>query len=392
MKPVAILVSPTGLDGYPPVQHQARLLAAAGFKVEIITSPLAWGDGAVSFSGDGVSVHAKTLRKTNKVGAVQRAMDFVATLAMLRRQHGSGHLIEIAYEPLGMLYSDVAPFRPEIRIAHFHELLVSPGTIWLESRLRRAIRGYQLTVVPDPGRAASIAGKLGLTVQPTVVPNFPMAAGIEPAPACRASREFFEVIYCGSVGPTQKLDIIGASVASWPQQAVFTILGNDLSQYAQELRQRALAARLGDRVRFEGWIAFDALPQRLAEADLAISLLDPAYELWRTALGASNKRYQYMQAGLAQIGDMNPGVAEMLEGRGIGRCVREHTPEAIAAVVWEYAADPERCRREGEKARALHLAEFNYERAFQPVLAWIEAALARQTSRLSQGWLARRSA
>jgi hypothetical protein len=131
------------------------------------------------------------------------------------------------------------------------------------------------------------------------------------------------------------------------------------------------------RVRVEGWVPFEALVQRLASAWLGISLLDPARLVWRTALGASNKRYLYMQAGLPQIGDMNPGVSDLLEGSDIGRCVTSFSPAEIAAIVRTYEADRNRCLREGERARTLVRERYNYQAGMQPLLAWIDAHVPR---------------
>jgi hypothetical protein len=107
---------------------------------------------------------------------------------------------------------------------------------------------------------------------------------------------------------------------------------------------------------------------RLSEADLAIALLDGSTAQWSTALGASNKRYQFMKAGLPQIGDFNPGVPELIEGNGIGACVTAHDPGQIAALVRAYVTDDRRRRIEGARAFSLHRAEFNYEHAFQRLL------------------------
>jgi glycosyltransferase involved in cell wall biosynthesis len=181
----------------------------------------------------------------------------------------------------------------------------------------------------------------------------------------------FEVVYCGAIGTLQKLDLIISSVANWPRNTTLALIGNDRTDIATALKQQVEQLGLGDRVRFEGWLPYPALRARLAAAALGILMLDTSYEQFRTALGASNKRYQYMQAGLPQIGDMNPGVADLLEGQGIGRCVRSFDSAELATAVAEYANNPERCAVEGQRAYELHRTTYNYERAFRPVLEWI---------------------
>ncbi len=145
----------------------------------------------------------------------------------------------------------------------------------------------------------------------------------------------------------QKLDEIIRSVPSWPQHADLVIIGNDTKPTANSLRHIRDDLGLQDRVRFLGWLETADAELRMSQADLGICLLDPKFEQFRTALGASNKRYQFMKAGLPQIGDMNPGVSDLLEG--IGACVSSHAPEQIAELVTAYASDPKRCAEEVQR-------------------------------------------
>lgn len=377
ISPAAILVSPAPVDGYPPVQHQARMLANAGYRVELLTTALPWTAPTIGFAQPGVTVHAVPELPGGALGAAGRVWRFVSKLTNLRRKSArGGPIIEIAYEPAGVLYSDLAPGRPPVRIAHFHETLQNFERQWIERRLRSAIRGFGLAVVADADRGLILQEQLSIPASSVaVVPNYPPLERSRPQP--RSPDAPFSVVYCGTLGLHQKLDLIIRSVRHWPATSEFRIIGQAGTATGDLLRTLARDEGVGDRVIFEGWVAYDQVPRRLAEADLSISLLDPSFEQWRTALGASNKRYQYMQAGLAQIGDMNPGVAELLEGQSIGRCVRSHEVDEISALVNAYAADPEARRRDGERAKALHESLYNYQAAFQPVVDWLAARLNR---------------
>jgi glycosyltransferase involved in cell wall biosynthesis len=374
----ALLVSPAPVDGYPPVQHQARLLADAGYRVELVTVPLAWSaaggvaDG-VKFNHPGVAVQTVRVFDPGRRASLRRAAEFIKAITRSRRRLvADGYrLVEIAYEPVGIAYSDMAPCRRPTRIAHFHECLQRLDTSRLERRLAKSMRYFQKIVVADDGRAAILRTQLVLDVLPLAVPNFPMMMP-NLGRVYKAAAAQFEVIYCGSIGFDQKLDQIIDSVPHWPKQAVFSIAGHDGSAIAQQLKAHARRLGVEDRVRFLGWTDYDDLPKRLAQAQLGISLLDQSFEQWRTALGASNKRYQYMQAGLPQIGDLNPGVKELLEDQGIGYCLKSDAPTELASIVAAYAADPDRGHREGQRAEALHLSHYNYQCAFQPLLSWLK--------------------
>ncbi|MWV26982.1 glycosyltransferase [Aurantiacibacter rhizosphaerae] len=365
-----ILVSPHPVDGYPPVQNQACLLADTGWAVELITTPLASGPRGMRFSHPGVTVHEIEAGPGGKLGALQRAYRFVSTLSTLRR-NAHGPVVEVAFEPSGQFYSDMAWARPAVRIAHFHECLQSFEESFLEKRLVKAIAGYQLVVVPDEGRGELIREQLKLSSLPTIVPNYPLL-GAHEALLERGEREGFEVIYCGSISTRQMLGVVVKSVSQWPESARLTIIGSTQKPAAQEIIDIARQEGVSERVDFLGWVPYDKVKQRLAEADLGISLLDGRFDQWRTALGASNKRYQYMQAGLPQIADMNPGVPELIEGQGIGRCLTNFCEIELASLVSEYASDAERCQREGARAFGLFKARYNYAEPFCSVIRFME--------------------
>lgn len=371
-RPTAILVSPGSVDGYPPVQAQAQLLADAQFNVELVTTrfPHAASKG-VRFEYPGVNV--TVANDGGRFGGPGRMAAFIGALAQVRvrARRRSSRIVEIAYDPTGMLYSDYAPFRPRFRIAHFHELLDDHHAFWRERRLTAAISGFDRVVVPDYERAKLLSARLRLSRDPIVVPNYPIKDSFAPNTAHR-STDSFEVIYSGSIGYQQKVDFIGKSVSLWPPNAQLTVIGPTDRPTARKIQQELAAENLENRVRFEDWLDFSALPARLSSAQLGISLLTPSLDLWQFSLGASNKRYLYMKAGLAQVGDMNPGVTELIEGRAIGRCLRAFDPDELAVIIASYASNPDLARSQGQYAFNLYRQEFNYNSAFMPLLREIE--------------------
>lgn len=368
----AILISPGPIDGYPPVQHQARLLADAGFSVDVITTPRG-PDAKVVFTHPRVRTTALPLRLGRGIPTLARARDFISAATVARRRHAASRVVEIAFDPLGMLYSDASLGRPQMRIAHFHEVLDQFDKSWLQRRLRKSIRHYSKIICADHARAALLKSQLDLAKEPLVVPNYPLALTPPGEPVEKGS-DTFEVVYAGSLGQDQKIDTLLASLHDWPPRSKLTLLGDARQNWIQRLLEGVPAA-VQNRLNFEGWLDYSKLPLRLAKANLAVSLLDPSVLNWNTSVGASNKRYEYMRAGLPQIGDMNPGVPELLEGNGIGACVKSFDPREITALVHEYASDPRRCAEEGRRAYALHTCRFNYQTAFAPILREIKSAL-----------------
>jgi glycosyltransferase involved in cell wall biosynthesis len=248
-----------------------------------------------------------------------------------------------------------------------------------ERRLPAALRQFQKVVVPDAERARLLQIQTGLLEAPSVVPNYPKLA--PPYKETAAEGTAFDVIYSGSLAFDKKLDVIIKSVRLWPERARLTLLGDDTRPEAQQLKRVARDAGLAGRVHFEGWLALDVLAARLRQAHLAISLLDSTTDQWKFSVGASNKRYQYMQAGLAQIGDANPGVPELLAGHGVGRCPNVVTEGEIADLVSYYASHDVVRRQEGRRAELLYRERLNYDTAFRPLLDWILTEAHRHSNR-----------
>lgn len=366
-----MLISPAPIDGYPPVQNQARILADRGYRVSVLTTPKV-NSRHIDFEYPGVSVTCISATGAGRVKAAKRLSLFCANIWRWRSRFQGEDGIEIAYEPLGFFYSDITPAKPRMRVAHLHENLSRMDSAWIEGRLKGTLHDYQFVSVADSRRGEELQRQLDLVTPPFVIPNYPLIAEQDQEAVQHRQGQGFEVIYAGSIGTHQCLDLIVRSVPLWPAGSRLAIVGNDDSDIGRALKRLAGELDVADRVKFEGWLPYERIVERLSQADMAISMYSKEFSNTLDSLGASNKRYIYMKAGLPQIGDNIPGVPELLEGRGVGLCLGEDTPEAIAAIVRCYAEDPDRCRREGELARALVEREFNYESAFEPVLDEIE--------------------
>ena len=103
MKRDFILVSPGPLDGYPPVQYQARLLADAGHRVQVVTMPLRADLSDSSFSHPGVQVTCID-GQTTFGGRIKRNLAFCAAIIVARARAQRRSVIEIAYDPIGIYY------------------------------------------------------------------------------------------------------------------------------------------------------------------------------------------------------------------------------------------------------------------------------------------------
>lgn len=280
----------------------------------------------------------------------------------LRRQP----LLEIDFDPNGVVVGQWAKGHSNLLIHHHHEILFADGTSRHTRPARIALPNADLVVVADEGRRALMEGTDPKPKRVLTVRNAPLACDVIISPKRRT--EAFSVVYFGVISNIQCLDVIVKSMALWPPETTFHLYGPP-SPFQATLRSIAQANGTASRLFFEGWIDASDLIDRVARHHLAVTLLRPLNDNLQFAAGASNKRFQAMAAGLPQVSDNNPGVSDLVHRHGVGVCVPCEDEAAIAAAVCQYVADPKRVRQEGERARRLVLEKLNYETEFAAILA-----------------------
>ena len=131
-----------------------------------------------------------------------------------------------------------------------------------------------------------------------------------------------------------------------------------------ELRARAVA--LGDRGHF--------LPTPGPDVDEVLSAFDVAVFCPSPTEGAPRAVILGMLAERPCVSTAAEGVADML-GNGTGRIISpENDPIALAAVLSDYAADPERRREEGRRARDLAVERYDAAAVAERVERLLETA------------------
>jgi glycosyltransferase involved in cell wall biosynthesis len=108
---------------------------------------------------------------------------------------------------------------------------------------------------------------------------------------------------------------------------------------------RRLAARLGTRAAFRGWLSPDGLARELAEATV---IAVPS--LWPEPFGLVG--IEGFAAGRPAVGSDTGGIPEWLEDGRSGLTVPAGDVRALAGALGQLLEDPERCRQMGEAGRA----------------------------------------
>jgi glycogen synthase len=100
---------------------------------------------------------------------------------------------------------------------------------------------------------------------------------------------------------------------------------------------------VGDRLRFEGFLAHEWLPAAMAHAELLV--LPSLYEELGTVL------LEAMQAGLPVVASKTGGIPDVIEDGVNGLLVPPGDPEALARTINRLLADRDLARRLSEEAQ-----------------------------------------
>jgi spore maturation protein CgeB len=128
-------------------------------------------------------------------------------------------------------------------------------------------------------------------------------------------------------------------------------------------------------VNFLGAVAREALMRGGVAYDVGLSLLpiDAADPNQRTMTGASNKPFDYLASGLALLVSDLPDWRAMFVEAGFGRAAQPDSIESVEAELAWLLDHPRERVAMGERGRRQVLAAWNYERAFAPVMALMQA-------------------
>jgi glycosyltransferase involved in cell wall biosynthesis len=93
----------------------------------------------------------------------------------------------------------------------------------------------------------------------------------------------------------------------------------------------------GERAHFLGEVGFRELLPLTREAAAGLALFEPLSSSYLYSL--PGKLFEYVQAGVPVIATALPEMRKIIEGYGVGVCLEEYGPDALAAVMRRMAED-----------------------------------------------------
>lgn len=383
-------------------------LAAAGLDVRVITCRQRYEDPGAGLPARetirGVQVHRIATTRFGRAWLPGRALDYLtfylAAAWRLWRLAGRGDVVVAKTDPplLSVVAAPVARLRgarlvnwlqdvfPEVAEALHVGGRAGRLPFALLRRLRnRSLRAAAVNVVLGTRMAETLQRRGIPADRIRIVPNWADGATVRPvAPAANALRTewgldgCFVAGYSGNLGRAHEVDtLVDAMVrlqrtsrsarggdGATPREIRFLFIGGG----ARTPQLQAAVARHGlGNVRFEPYQPQQRLAESLSAADVHIVSLIPDLE----GLIVPSKIYGIAAAGRPAVflGDPDGEIPRMLAEHGIGMTVPPGDGERLAQVLTDLAADPERCRAMGGRARAVFEDRYDKPRA---VAAWRE--------------------
>ncbi|MEL6518681.1 MAG: glycosyltransferase [Pseudomonadota bacterium] len=156
------------------------------------------------------------------------------------------------------------------------------------------------------------------------------------------------LVFVGRLAPVKGLRVLLEAMGALSDPSIrLTIVGDGSERATLE----AMAAPLGDRVRFTGYLSQEEVAQILATAN--------AFVLPSFAEGVPVVLMEAMAAGLPVMATRITGVPELVEDGVSGHLVTPGDPTALAQAITALAARPDGGQAMGQAGRAKVRAEFD---------------------------------
>ncbi len=372
-----LIVHVFGPEGYPPVVNAVRAFAAAGIEVHVVGATLPSFTAMPWPAIPGVIRHPAREWRPGRMASTVSLVAEAVTLA--RRLRPSWIWCS---DPWSLPAAVPASWACNARLAYQEHDSPPPdprGERWSRRALRplrrHALRRADLVVFPN-------AQRLWIARQATgpgrgrdlVVWNVPALAEL-PARPMRTNRSDLRLHFHGSISPFALPMALVDAVASLPH-ATLRIVGYAVGHAAhlERFLERAAALGIADRVEHAGALSRPAALALAGEADVGIAFFRPHPNNINHshALGASNKIFDYLAAGLAVL------VSEADEWHGrivpdFGLSCNPESPASISLALSAFAAQDPDPSALGAAGRERVLAEWHHERVFRPVIEAIGA-------------------
>lgn len=366
--------------GYPPLERGSALLAGRGWKV-LFLGTRAWGGANMEMAAH---PNVEVLRLPFCAGGWRQKAHYLefCLWAAFRAIFWRPDWIYVsdAIACPAALFLESIGFRRVIY--HEHD---SPGPrpsagfferLILSARKRLAQQA-RLCILPNEERARLFEQQVGFPEKIRVVWN---CASLEEVSEAKKETipDHLRLLYQGTLNPERLPWAVLDALATLPAGVTLEVVGYETighSRYVETFKQRVIKQGLSERVRIHPPISRSQGLWRLAlSADVGLSFVSersPDYNMG-TLVGASNKSFEYLAAGLCLLVPDSPEWRRVFVDPGYAVACHPDDPESIRDALQGLLRNPGRLREMGEEGRKRILSDWNYETQFAPVLKRLE--------------------
>lgn len=375
-RPVILFLQATDPAIYPPLINAAWLLSEAGLQSTFLSSPHAENELSMP-DIPGLTIDNMPTRPTFVV-------DRKSYLAYIRRAVGLARSLRpraiYASDPMGALPGLIASRLSGVPLV-YHEHDSPSDSAQLNPLVRRArsfaIRTANVVVFPNAARAEAARADIGFDESRLkIVWNMPRVAEI---PAKAARDDVFTLYYHGSINEQRLPMAVAEAVSQFDRQVRLRIAGYDTSP-----RRRHLSDMAGRYGQWNEGGLIDALGQiekredlltGATTADVGLALMPVRSDDINmvSMVGASNKAFDYMAAGLPIIVSDLADWKAMYVAPGHGFSADPSDAKSLASVIRILLDDPVGRRAMGIRNQARIATEWNYDTHFCEVVDALKA-------------------
>jgi glycosyltransferase involved in cell wall biosynthesis len=323
-----------------------------------------------------IAAHAIPARPSHVMGKATyaRYIAAAAALAIRVRPH-----VVYASDPLGAAPGLLAAYLSGAHLVYHEHDSPMPGALQpLLARLRAAAaRAARLVVFPNEDRARIADAELGFVPDRLrIVWNMPRRDEVPPLAAIPEAPLI--VHYHGSISPDRLPEATIAAVRQFGGRVSLRIAGYEAPGargYISRLEAFGRMSSGESLVKYLGPLPLSDILKQAAQAHIGLALMPRTTDdvNMRNMVGASNKAFDYMAAGLALL------VSDLVEWRrmfvvpGFARaCNPADAHSLIDALGW-FLDHPEERRAMAVRGRSKIATEWNYDSAFAPIMAELSA-------------------
>jgi glycosyltransferase involved in cell wall biosynthesis len=232
-------------------------------------------------------------------------------------------------------------------------------------------------VFPDVNRARLFYCQAKLTELPIVAANAPLRINQLPSNRLRdilaekgIALDTKVILYQGAINDDHSILEVIKSMALWSKYAALVLLGYVSKDFLKDVYNITDSLKLDNRVIYLAPVPYSELFSYTAGAHLGLALYKPTTANQKFNAGASNKIFEYLSLGIPVVTTDSPYFKQVIDS-SVAYFAKPGSVEDIARAINLALSNEEEYRQKSLVARQLHLAKFNYEVQFKPVLQYI---------------------